>query len=94
VFLESDTSAFFLWLSTDTHISSVVDRPIHCWIIIRQCSSYSIILWVLPLTHNAFTKLYSLNWTTMLYFWACVVYSWSLWYMFLRCPVGLNQYFP
>ena len=24
---------FFLWLSTDTHISSVVDRPIHCWIL-------------------------------------------------------------
>ena len=25
--------SFFLWLSTDTHISSVVDRPIHCWIL-------------------------------------------------------------
>ena len=24
--------SFFLWLSTDTHISSVVDRPIQCWI--------------------------------------------------------------
>ena len=25
--------SFFLWLSTDTHISSIVDRPIHCWIL-------------------------------------------------------------
>ena len=52
--------SFFLWLSTDTHISSVVDRPIHCWIFIRQCPSYSITLWVLPLIHNAFGKLYPL----------------------------------
>ena len=28
-------SSFFLWVSTDTHISFVVDRPIHCWIVIR-----------------------------------------------------------
>jgi hypothetical protein len=47
-------------VSTDTHISSVVDRPIHCWIIIRQCPSLSITLWVLPLIHNAFGKLYPL----------------------------------
>ena len=61
VILESDASAFFfLWVSTDTHISSVVDRPIHCWIVIRQCPSYSITLWVLPLIHNAFGKLYPL----------------------------------
>ena len=25
--------SFFLWLSTNTHTSSVVDRPIHCWIL-------------------------------------------------------------
>ena len=52
--------SFFLWVSTDTHISSVMDRPIHCWIVIRQCPSYSITLWVLPLIHSAFGKLYPL----------------------------------
>ena len=52
--------SFFLWVSTDTHISSVVDHPIRCRIVIRQCPSYSITLWVLPLIHNAFGKLYPL----------------------------------
>jgi hypothetical protein len=52
--------SFFHWLSTDTHISSVVDRPIHCWVIIRQCHSFSITLRVLPLIHSAFGKLYPL----------------------------------
>ena len=33
--------SFFLCVSTDTHISSVVDRRVHYWIIIRQCPSYS-----------------------------------------------------
>ena len=46
--------------NTDTHLNSVVDCPIHCWIAIRQCPSYSITLWVLPLIHNAFGKLYPL----------------------------------
>ena len=50
--------SFFLWASTDTHISSVVDRSIHYWIDILECPSYSITLWVLPLIHNAFGKLY------------------------------------
>ena len=50
--------SFFLWVSTGTHISSVVDRLIRCWIVIRQCPSYSITLWVLPMIHNAFGKLY------------------------------------
>ena len=52
--------SFFLWWSTDTHISSVVDHQIHCWIVIRQCPSYSITLWVLPLIQIPFGKLYHL----------------------------------
>ena len=28
--------SFFLWLSIDTHLSSIVDRLIHCWIIISD----------------------------------------------------------
>ena len=50
--------SFFLWLGIDTHISPIVDRHIHCWIIIRQCPSHLITLWVLPLIPNAFVKLY------------------------------------
>ena len=86
--------SFFLWVSTDTHISSVVDRPIHCWIVIRQCPSYSITLWVLPLIHNAFGKLYHLLLSTMLYYQTCLIYFWNLRYMLLRCPTGWTYAFP
>ena len=40
--------SFFFWLSIDTHIRSFMDRYILGWIIIRQCPSYSLNLWVLP----------------------------------------------
>ena len=42
---------------------------------IRQCPSYWITLWVLSLIHNAFSKLYPLVLTPMLYFRACIIYS-------------------
>ena len=80
--------SFFFRSSTDAHLSFVVDRQTLCWIIIRQCPSYSITLWVPPLMHNAFGKLYPLFLSTMLCFWACVIYSWNLWYRFLKCPDG------
>ena len=47
--------SFFFWLSTDTHIRSLVDCQILYWIIIRQCPSYSIIL----ITSLLFMSLYS-----------------------------------
>ena len=37
-----------------------MDRQIHCWIIIRQCPSYIITLWILSLIHIVFGKLCSL----------------------------------
>ena len=74
--------SFFLWLSTDTHISPVVDRHTHYRVIIRQCPSQPKFLWVPYSIHNTFGKLYPLLLSTMLYFWACVIYSWSSWYMF------------
>ena len=74
--------SFFLWLSTDTHISPIVDRHTHCQVIIRQCPSQPKFLWVLYLIHNALGKLYTLLFSAMLYFWACVIYSSSSWYMF------------
>ena len=40
--------SFFFWMSIDAHIRSLVDHHILCWIIIRQCPSYLITLWVLP----------------------------------------------
>ena len=52
--------SFLFWLSTDTHIRSFVDYQVLCWIVIRQCPSHLITLWVLPLIHNAFVKLYPL----------------------------------
>ena len=52
--------SFFLWLSTDTHISPVVDRHTHCRVIIRQCPSQPKFLWLLYLIHNALGTLYHL----------------------------------
>ena len=52
--------SFLFWLSIDTHIRSFVDHQVLCWIVIRQCPSHLITLWVLPLIHNAFVKLYPL----------------------------------
>ena len=81
---------FFLWLCADTHISFTMDRRIHCWNIIRQCPPYTKPREVISLIHNAIGKSYSLIWPTMLCFRAGDIYSWSLWYMFLRYPDGLN----
>jgi hypothetical protein len=86
--------SFFLWLSTDTHISSIVDRPIHGWIIIRQCPSFSITLWVLPLIHNAFGKLYPLSCQPCSTFELVLITLECLWYMFLWYPDGLNLCLP
>ena len=86
--------SFFLWLGIDTHISSIVDHHIHCWIIIRRCPSYLITLWVLSPIHNAFGNLYPLLLPTMLCFRAGNIYSQSLWYMFPRYPDGLNLCLP
>ena len=55
-------------------------------------------LWLLPLTHDAIGKLCLLPlisctiWFVSHALQACVNYSWSVWYMFLRCPYGLNLY--
>ena len=51
--------SFLFWLSIDTHIRSFVAHQVRCWIVIRQCPSHLITLWVL-LIHNAFVKLYPL----------------------------------
>ena len=60
--------SFFLWLSTDTHISSIVDRQAHCRVVIRQHPSYAITLWAFSRIHKAFGKLYPLLLSTMLCF--------------------------
>ena len=36
----------------------------------------------------------SSTFSTLLYFQACDIYSWNLWYMFLRSPYGLNLCLP
>ena len=40
--------SFFFLVSIDTHIRSFMDRHILGWIILQQCRSYSLNLWVLP----------------------------------------------
>ena len=52
--------SFFLWLSTDAHIRSLVDHQNLLSDFIRQRPSYSISLWAFPRIHNAFGKLYPL----------------------------------
>ena len=57
-------------------------------------------LWLLPLTHDAIGKLCLLPLISCTIRFvshdlqACVNYSWSLWYMFLRCPNGLDMCLP
>ena len=74
--------SFSFRLSTDTHTRFLVVCETNCLVIIRKCPSQPKFLWVLYMIHNAFGKLYPLLLSTMLYFWACVIYSWSSWYMF------------
>ena len=61
VILESDASAFFLPLSGYRYSHQLrCGSPDPLLDFIWQCPSYSITLWVLPLIHSAFGKLYPL----------------------------------
>jgi hypothetical protein len=81
---------FLLWLIPIlTSISSCIARSID-GLLSGSVLHFFNHLMSSPLIHNAIGILYPLLFVNHALYRAWVIYSWSLWYMVLRCPDGLD----